>query len=114
VILPMLGVLTMPATEKISVTIGREELRRAKQLASRFGLSLSTFINDAVREQIRARERREAGRAVIATFAPDEHPTTEEMRALLSRWGMRPSANRARRPRKPRARTPLSVKRRSA
>jgi hypothetical protein len=90
----------MPATEKISVTIGRQELRRAKQLASRLGLSLSTFISDAVRQRIRARERQEAGRKVISTFAPEERPSADEMRALLSRWGMgRPTTVRAGTPR---------------
>src|SRR5438876_588775 len=107
----------MPATEKISITIGREELRRAKQLASRLGLSLSTFISDAVRQRVRARERQEAGRAVIATFAPEERPTADEMRALLSRWGMsgRPTTVRARRARKSSSRARLrSKERRSA
>src|SRR5437867_2315767 len=107
----------MPATEKISVTIGREELRRAKQLASRLGLSLSTFISDAVRQRVRARERQGAGRAVIATFAPEERPSADEMRALLSRWGMgQPTTVRARRTRKSGsgARLHSKVERRSA
>jgi hypothetical protein len=39
----------MAATDKISISIGRSELRDAKRVASRLGLSLSTFITDAVR-----------------------------------------------------------------
>ena len=107
----------MTATEKISVTIGREELRRAKQLASRLGLSLSTFISDAVRQRIRARERWEAGHAILATFAPAERPTADEMHALLSRWGMGPATKgRSGRARKPRSgvRSSTTAVRRSA
>src|SRR5262249_44158236 len=107
----------MAATEKISVTIGREELRRAKQLAARLGLSLSTFISDAVRQRIRARGRGEAGHAILAPFAPAERPTADEMDALLSRWGMGPSTKgRSGRARKPRsgARLSTTAARRSA
>ena len=103
----------MPATEKISVTIGRAELRRAKQLASRLGLSLSTFISDAVRQRLRARERQDAGRAVLATFAPEERPTADEMSALLARWGMGRRTRRARKS-NPGARLNAKAERRSA
>ena len=43
----------MTATEKISVTIARDELASAKRLAADLGLSLSSFISDAVRERVR-------------------------------------------------------------
>ena len=77
----------MASTDKISVSIGRDELRQAKRLASRLGLSLSTFITDAVRQRIVEQERREAAQAVLATFSPDERASRDEMRELLARWG---------------------------
>lgn len=76
----------MATTEKISITLGREQLRSAKRLASELGLSLSTFVNDAVRQRLEAQARTRAGFEVIATFSPDERATPEEMRALLTRW----------------------------
>jgi hypothetical protein len=95
----------MATTEKISITLGREELRSAKRLASELGLSLSTFVNDAVRRRVEAQARMRAGLEVIATFPADERATPGEMSALLTRW-LEPSAprrkTRARRPRSPR------------
>jgi hypothetical protein len=82
----------MTATEKISVTIGREELAHAKRLASHLGLSLSSFISDAVRERIREQARREAAQEVLATFSPEERATPAEARALLQLWGAAPAA----------------------
>jgi hypothetical protein len=76
----------MPATEKISVTIQRNELASAKRLAAGLGLSLSSFITDAVRERVREEARREAARKVVASFAREERASPEEARALLERW----------------------------
>lgn len=100
-ILPVLECRRMPATEKISVTIGRTELGQAKRVASRLGISLSGFITDAVRERIREQERREAALEVVASFQPEERATPEEARALLERWSTAPTPTP--RPRKPRS-----------
>lgn len=81
-------------TQKISVTLGREELRGAKRIASRLGLSLSTFITDAVRSRIEQQARLEAGLAVLATFEPADRATPEEMQALLDRWTAPPGRPR--------------------
>ena len=76
----------MPATEKISVTIGRKELGHAKQLASRLGVSLSGFITDAVRDRVREQQRREAALHVLKSFAPEDRASPEEAAALLEHW----------------------------
>ncbi|MET0791411.1 MAG: hypothetical protein ABW061_07805 [Polyangiaceae bacterium] len=76
----------MPATEKIRVTIERAELASAKRLAADLGLSLSSFISDAVRERVREGARREAARKVVASFALEEPASPEEARALLELW----------------------------
>jgi hypothetical protein len=76
----------MLATEKISVTIGREELTHAKRLASRLGVSLSGFITDALRRRIEEQARREAALEVLATFGPEDRPSPEETSSLLARW----------------------------
>jgi len=76
----------MPATEKISVTIERNELASAKRLAADLGLSLSSFISDAVRERVREEARREAARKVVANYAFEERASPEEAGALLELW----------------------------
>jgi hypothetical protein len=96
----------MAATEKISVTIGRVELRHAKRLADHLGLSLSGFITDAVRERIQEQARRDAALEVLATFAPEDRASPAEARELLERWNARPlkGARKSTRRRRPKAR----------
>jgi hypothetical protein len=77
----------MGATEKISITLGRDELRGAKRLAAQLGLSLSTFVSDAVKRRLEAQARAEAGLEVLRTFPPEDRATPAEMRALLAHWG---------------------------
>jgi uncharacterized protein (DUF1778 family) len=76
----------MALTEKISVAIGREELRLAKTAAELDGVSLSAFVTGAVRARIEDRRRLEAARAVLETFDPEDSPTAEEQRELLALW----------------------------
>jgi hypothetical protein len=98
--------MDVSVTDKISITIGRNELRHARKHASLMGLSLSTFISEAVRERVAERERREAAMAVLASFAPEERATAEERAELLDRWGetqrAEAPAKEARAPRPPR------------
>lgn len=86
----------MSATEKISITIGRRELRDARRLAARQGASLSTFISGAVRDRVEQQARREAAEAVLAGFGPEDRATPAEMEALLARWAA-PAPGKARR-----------------
>jgi len=76
----------MPLTQKISVAIGRDELRLAKTAAHEEGLSLSAFVTRAVRERLEERRRLEAARAVLATFTPEDFPTDQERRELIELW----------------------------
>ena len=76
----------MSATEKVSVTIGRQELGHAKRLASKLGVSLSGFITDAVRERVREQERLEAALEVLDGFSPQDLASPAETRELLERW----------------------------
>jgi hypothetical protein len=85
----------MAATQKVSVAMGRDELRLAKTAARAEGVSLSAYVTHAVRERLAESERLEAAREFLATFAPDELPTAEEQRKLLERWA-RPRSARAR------------------
>jgi hypothetical protein len=73
-------------TQKISVAMGRNELRLAKTAAEDEGVSLSAFVTRAVRERLEERERQEARREILATFLPHEIPTAEEQRALVAFW----------------------------
>jgi len=76
----------MSTTEKISITLGRVELQKAKTLASRLGLSLSTVITDAVREHVEAQARKAAGLAVVASFTAADRPSEKKMQQLLQLW----------------------------
>jgi hypothetical protein len=76
----------MAATQKISVAMGRDELRLAKTAAHEEGVSLSAYVTSAVRERLQERRRMEAAREFLATFAPEELPTLEEQRELVEIW----------------------------
>jgi uncharacterized protein (DUF1778 family) len=92
----------MATTEKISVAIGRDELRLAKHAAEQDGTSLSAFVTGALRARIEERRRLEAARQVLATFAPEDFPTADEQRELLALWALPRPVSPARRPRRQR------------
>lgn len=83
----------MAVTEKISVAMGREELRLAKTAAREAGVSLSAFVTEAVRDRLTEKRRREAARQVLAMFEPDDFPTPERERELLELWSTPPAAS---------------------
>lgn len=76
----------MSVTQKVSVAMGRNELRLAKTAAEDEGVSLSAFVTRAVRERLEEHERQEARREILATFLPHEIPTAAEQRALAAFW----------------------------
>jgi hypothetical protein len=80
----------MAATEKISVAMGREELRLAKTAARDAGMSLSAFVTEAVRGRLAEKRRAEAAREVLATFDREDFPTPERERELLELWSRPP------------------------
>lgn len=106
----------MPATEKISVAMGREELRLAKTAAREAGVSLSAFVTDAVRDRLTEKRRMEAAREVLAMFDREDLPTPERERELLESWSIsrevpppgEPSGRQGRKsaPRRPKALSP--------
>lgn len=97
-------------TQKISVAMGRNELRLAKTAADEEGLSLSAFVTRAVRERLEERRRMEAAREVLATFSPEDLPTPEEQRDLVELWTReRPIAARTAKSPKVRKRRPRSA-----
>lgn len=89
----------MATTEKISVALGRDELRLAKTAAEQDGVSLSAFVTGAVRARIEERRRMEAARQVLEMFAPEDFPTVEEQRELLTLWASPRMASTPQRPR---------------
>jgi len=76
----------MATTEKVSVALGRDELRLAKTAAEQDGVSLSAFVTGAVRARIEERRRMEAARKLLQVFEPEDFPTAEEQRELLTLW----------------------------
>jgi len=90
----------MATTEKISVAIGRDELRIARNAAEQDGVSLSAFVTGAVRARIKERQRLEAARQVLATFEPEDFPRADEQRELLALWALPQTSSPPRRPRR--------------
>ncbi|MDP9002697.1 MAG: hypothetical protein M3O46_21615 [Myxococcota bacterium] len=76
----------MAVTQKVSVAMGRDELRLAKTAAREEGVSLSAYVTHAVRDRLEERLRTEAACEVLATFSPAEHATIEEQRELVALW----------------------------
>jgi hypothetical protein len=91
-------------TQKISVAMGRDELRLAKTAAEEEGVSLSAYVTRAVRERLEERRRLEAAREVLATFAVADFPTADEQRELVALWTRSHATTAAARPRKRRSR----------
>jgi hypothetical protein len=88
----------MAATQKVSVAMGRAELRLAKTAAHEEGVSLSAFVTRAVRDRLAERRRMDAAREFLATFDDDELPSEEEKRRLVELWTRsRPERPRPRR-----------------
>jgi hypothetical protein len=87
----------MALTAKISVALGRDELRLARTAAERDGVSLSAFVTGAVRARIDERRRLEAARQVLATFDREDFPTADEQRELLAQWTPRLASAQQRR-----------------
>jgi hypothetical protein len=79
----------MAVTQKISVAMGRDELRLAKTAAEQEGLSLSAYVTRAVRDRLEERRRLAAAREILATFSPEELASPEEQRKLLGLWNGR-------------------------
>ncbi len=88
----------MPVTEKVSVAMGREELRLAKTAAREAGVSLSAFVTEAVRDRLTEKRRREAAREVLAMFDPEDFPTPARERDLLALWSTPPEVMAPRAP----------------
>jgi hypothetical protein len=97
----------MAATQKISVAMGRAELRLAKTAAEEEGVSLSAYVTIAVRGRLEERRRMEAAREILATFAPEELSTQDEQRELIELWARpRPAKSRKDRLRPTKRRAP--------
>lgn len=76
----------MATTEKISVALGREELRLARRVAEQEGLSLSAFVTTAIRARVAEKRRADAAREVLGSFEDEDLPTPEQEEALLRAW----------------------------
>jgi hypothetical protein len=76
----------MALTEKLSVALGREEVRLARRAAEEEGLSLSAFVTTAIRARVAEKRREAAANAVLASFDTDDLPTPAQEAALLATW----------------------------
>ena len=76
----------MSATAKISVAMGREELRLAKTAANAEGISLSAYVTRAVRDRLAEQRRLAAARAVMSTFGVGDFPSADEQEEIVALW----------------------------
>ena len=76
----------MTVTAKVSVAMGREELRLAKTAATAEGISLSAFVTRAVRDRLAEQRRLAAAREVMATFDVGDVPSLEEQEGIVASW----------------------------
>lgn len=76
----------MGSSQKVSVSLRDEELRWVKATARRSRLSVSSLVNEALRLLREERERKQAQRAFLAQFQPDERATESEKAAIRAEW----------------------------
>jgi hypothetical protein len=72
--------------EKISVSVARDTLKRAKLLAKRNGVTLSRVVAEAIDLLAEDEERRAAARELVAAFPTEARATKAEMGAFRKRW----------------------------
>ena len=81
------------SSEKISVSIGKRELRWARERAQRAHVSLSAVFTEAVR----LARQHEARLALLQWLGPKAQPTRDEEAAIRKEWGERPAPKRSKR-----------------
>lgn len=72
----------MTTTEKVSISVGKEDLKWLRQRAKRSGGNLSAVIGEATR-LLRQREARER---LLARFGPDAEVSPAEADAIRAEW----------------------------
>jgi hypothetical protein len=76
----------MAVTQKVSVSIERGQLRWAKSLSKRAGVSVSSVLSEALRFYREEKARELAARQLLAKFAPEDRASPDEAKALLAKW----------------------------
>jgi len=79
---------------KVSVSMDKEKLRRAKAQAKEEGVSLSAVLSRGLEQVLDARARLEAA---LELYGPDGWPTAEERRKIVESWTARATKPRAKR-----------------
>lgn len=76
----------MAVTQKVSVSIEHSQLQWAKSLSKRTGSSVSSVLSDALRLYREEKARELAARQLLAKFAPEDRASSDEAKALLTKW----------------------------
>jgi hypothetical protein len=79
---------------KVSVSLDKEKLRRAKAQAKEQGVSLSAVLSRGLEQVLDARARLEAA---VELYGADGWPTPEERREIVASWSARSTKPRAKR-----------------
>ena len=83
------------ASTKISVSLDRDQLTKARRAAKSEGLSLSAYLAVALAAKLEEQERLDAARELFATWGPESVPTADERRQFLEQMA-RPKKRRRR------------------
>lgn len=83
------------ASTKISVSLDRDQLKKARGAAKAEGLSLSAYLAAALASRLEEQERLDAARELFASWGPESAPTAEERRRFLEQMA-RPKKRRRR------------------
>jgi hypothetical protein len=76
----------MAATQKVSVSIERAQLRWAKALSKKTGVSVSSLLSEALRLYREEKARELAARELLSKFSSEDRATPDEAAALLGKW----------------------------
>ena len=72
--------------EKVSVSIDRSQLRWARALSKRLGVSVSSVLSDALRAYHEEKARELAAHELLASFGARDRATKEDAKVLLAKW----------------------------
>ena len=77
------------STTKISISLDKEQLRRARAASASEGLSLSAYVARALGTQLEDQRRLDASRVLHASWGPETVPTPKEREEFLAKMSRR-------------------------
>ena len=85
----------MARTEKISIAVDKEHIRRARAAAKSEGVSLSRYIARALEKQLEDQARQDAARDLYRDWGPETVPTAADRKRFANMMRRRKRNNTA-------------------